>query len=827
MAPPTPGRIRGPRPQVNNNIGEAGRTTNIAAPKGVPRDSAGHEKPDAFFDRAAAAGSGDDYDDNGDDDYDNDRRDADDDFDAPEPAASSARKASAKKKKAGGANGAAAAARGARGERPDRFMLGEDRGRKTGVKKAVVARDPDGFEDINEFLFTSPAQSTTTATSGARSTVKKATKASQGRTPRAALSPEYDDNDDDERAESDMMGDDDGPSLSPSTYQRRHPSTSSARQPSALRHSMLPSGARSVSRKGLTAPGLASPGSSPRRYGKASASGSGSAQRNPRRRLSSLSGDDDRGQEEVDEDEEERFDVRSEGEGEGYDDDDGAGEGDGEDETEDEDEDEAVRAVLTAKKPSASALAKGKGKARASTSTTNGGAGSPSSPRRQSGASSYGAGSPGGGTPTGLMRLDKNGRAVEVVERSGGSSGAGDRKGKGRAVERSLSPVERDERGDDEQQPFLENEYGGGYDDDEGQVSGSDDEGGAGAGAGRGGSDDGLEPIEVEEEEEEDDHRTPRAAAGPSKAKGKGKGRAPRSSASGSSPDKAVTQRGRKGEVRPREIIEDVSKKRRRGGDGEHAEGVRRSNREKIPRLDYWRNERIIYKRRSSGIGVNAIVRVPKEDPEPLGGAHGKKKGGAGGKRGASARAGSRGGTVKREVPEEQGVDDMTDPDGLVWSWEGDAEVSRRIAFTDKMMDPRPTFDKKFSYQKIYQELDYLAGGILTIPPNGEKALKPSKDNSYIFYCIQGSVSVTIHRTVFSIGPGGTFFVPRGNQYQIQATSNREVRLFFSQGRRVIEYEDGSTRADTKEDSQRANRANNREEEGEEEREEEEEEGDE
>lgn len=50
---------------------------------------------------------------------------------------------------------------------------------------------------------------------------------------------------------------------------------------------------------------------------------------------------------------------------------------------------------------------------------------------------------------------------------------------------------------------------------------------------------------------------------------------------------------------------------------------------------------------------------------------------------------------------------------------------------------------------------------------------------------------------------GGTFFVPRGNQYQIQATSNREVRLFFSQGRRVIEYEDGSTRADTKEDSQR------------------------
>lgn len=50
---------------------------------------------------------------------------------------------------------------------------------------------------------------------------------------------------------------------------------------------------------------------------------------------------------------------------------------------------------------------------------------------------------------------------------------------------------------------------------------------------------------------------------------------------------------------------------------------------------------------------------------------------------------------------------------------------------------------------------------------------------------------------------GGTFFVPRGNMYQIVATSNREVRLFFAQGRRVIEYGDGETRPDTREDSMR------------------------
>lgn len=49
---------------------------------------------------------------------------------------------------------------------------------------------------------------------------------------------------------------------------------------------------------------------------------------------------------------------------------------------------------------------------------------------------------------------------------------------------------------------------------------------------------------------------------------------------------------------------------------------------------------------------------------------------------------------------------------------------------------------------------------------------------------------------------GGTFFIPRGNSYSIEATSNKPVRLFFAQGRRVIELEDGSTRPDTQEASQ-------------------------
>lgn len=48
------------------------------------------------------------------------------------------------------------------------------------------------------------------------------------------------------------------------------------------------------------------------------------------------------------------------------------------------------------------------------------------------------------------------------------------------------------------------------------------------------------------------------------------------------------------------------------------------------------------------------------------------------------------------------------------------------------------------------------------------------------------------------------FFIPRGNSYEITSTSERDVKLFFSQGRRVFEAEDGTVRFDRQEDYIRA-----------------------
>lgn len=108
---------------------------------------------------------------------------------------------------------------------------------------------------------------------------------------------------------------------------------------------------------------------------------------------------------------------------------------------------------------------------------------------------------------------------------------------------------------------------------------------------------------------------------------------------------------------------------------------VRRSSRRRIQPLEYWRNERVVYKKRSADVvAMTAIVRVPKVDPEPLSHARSRKR-----SKSKSSAPRSRGSKRARSVKtesdtedEEDRVDSMTDPDGLVWSWEGNAETTRR-----------------------------------------------------------------------------------------------------------------------------------------------------
>jgi hypothetical protein len=55
-------------------------------------------------------------------------------------------------------------------------------------------------------------------------------------------------------------------------------------------------------------------------------------------------------------------------------------------------------------------------------------------------------------------------------------------------------------------------------------------------------------------------------------------------------------------------------------------------------------------------------------------------------------------------------------------------------------------------------------------------------------------IEVTVHRTVFQVGQGSQFFVPRGiskfnivgNQYLLKNVWDEECQLFFCHGKEVI-----------------------------------------
>ncbi|KAI0362563.1 hypothetical protein OH77DRAFT_1507986 [Trametes cingulata] len=280
----------------------------------------------------------------------------------------------------------------------------------------------------------------------------------------------------------------------------------------------------------------------------------------------------------------------------------------------------------------------------------------------------------------------------------------------------------------------------------------------------------GLRDVEQEHIEEEDEEP-------PSKKGGKRKREAPGKNArkenQGGKPREKA--RSRK-EVVLRELTPDDA----------NADGVRRSKRMRYSPLAWWRLEKVVYGRRESGTSlvpsIKEIHRIPQVKPEPLGAK--KKKGGQ--------RKKSR--TVEPEVQQvvvydpEEGWDDETDPYCNVIEYGEDGkEVTRRVAFTAKMVSPKAAAQGAFFFQKIFGDGDFLAAGQLIIPPHSTKPTKGTKDNTFVFYVIQGAVKFAVHKSNFILATGGMFMVPRGNIYYIQNICDRDAKLFFAQARKMPE----------------------------------------
>lgn len=131
----------------------------------------------------------------------------------------------------------------------------------------------------------------------------------------------------------------------------------------------------------------------------------------------------------------------------------------------------------------------------------------------------------------------------------------------------------------------------------------------------------------------------------------------------------------------------------------------------------------------------------------------------------------------------EDGWDDETDPHGTVWDADRQCEVERRIACPYSQVRAKPATNSSFSFEKVFGVDEYMASGILEIPVGGSKPTKPTKDNNYSFAIWQGGLDIRVHRTMFRLGPGGMFMVPKGNTYSIENCSQRKAVIWFTQAR--------------------------------------------
>ncbi|KAJ7579047.1 Mif2/CENP-C like-domain-containing protein [Mycena floridula] len=209
-------------------------------------------------------------------------------------------------------------------------------------------------------------------------------------------------------------------------------------------------------------------------------------------------------------------------------------------------------------------------------------------------------------------------------------------------------------------------------------------------------------------------------------------------------------------------------------------DGVRRSSRARFKPLDHWRNERFVYGHPDSdGLAlvphIKEIIRIPRDPVEPLG------------KKGKRSKR-SRSATVVQQVnavnPEE-GWDDDVNPTCSVMDYETHEEADRRIAYIAKHVQPTPAHNSEWLFHKMFTDSEFIAAGQLHIPPHGQKPSKATKDNTYVFYVIEGAVNLKIGDTSMVLCTGAMFMVPRGNTYFIRNISDRTTKLFFTQARKV------------------------------------------
>ncbi|XP_071799435.1 uncharacterized protein [Asterias amurensis] len=205
--------------------------------------------------------------------------------------------------------------------------------------------------------------------------------------------------------------------------------------------------------------------------------------------------------------------------------------------------------------------------------------------------------------------------------------------------------------------------------------------------------------------------------------------------------------------------------------------GQRRTRRNRVRPLEFWRNERAVYQRRMSGgfalAGVDSpAVSSPEHRPQRA--ERGKKK--------------------LPHTPADLSMHGTPPPGGKVAEHPAMTVVNPdtqeevvvdtvKTAKMYKFVGPsgkEATNEDPITLCKCISQKAF-SSGILTIRPLSEKGLQLVRNDTMVFYITRGKVAVTIHHTTSIMQNGDMFFVPQGNLYNVKNLRRDEAKLVFFQ----------------------------------------------
>lgn len=196
---------------------------------------------------------------------------------------------------------------------------------------------------------------------------------------------------------------------------------------------------------------------------------------------------------------------------------------------------------------------------------------------------------------------------------------------------------------------------------------------------------------------------------------------------------------------------------------------IRRSKRQRIKPLEFWRNERIVY-----GPTKIEVIRVPRSDDNESGVGRNTKR----------RKRNSKNTTLKKGEKNDD-IDEVASAEGLAIDWETNEKITRRLIYTLSMYQTETIDNDGFKFQKTFSEGDFFSAGLIDIPKGRKKSGRNSNESAMVFFVFKGSVTFHLDTQTFTVKEGAQFFVPRGNMYCITNPSkSSDARLFFAQAKK-------------------------------------------